>query len=214
MKIKNTIIGELAGLIRIGYRKKQWRKKYPDSKLVPVNDFDFKLVKAGRESYGDLKVISYGHTHKLVIGDFVSIAKNVTFMLDVEHNTNTIFTYPFKAKILQTTSCEAFGKGDIIVGNDAWIGYGATVLSGVKIGQGAVVAAGAVVTKDIPPYAIVGGNPAKIIKYRFPQEIIDKMLKINFEQLDKNFVETNIDRLYEEVRAEEQLAFLLEKETE
>ena len=70
-------------------------------------------------------------------------------------------------------------KGDIVVGDDVWIGENAIVCSGVTIGQGAIVAAGAIVTKDIEPYAIVGGNPAKVIKYRFNENIRKKLIQIN-----------------------------------
>lgn len=84
-----------------------------------------------------------------------------------------VSTYPFKRKLFHGGE-EAVSKGDIIVGDDVWVGYGATILSGVHIGQGAVIAAGAVVNKDVPPYAIVGGIPAKVIKYRFSESVCKK----------------------------------------
>jgi len=71
------------------------------------------------------------------------------------------------------------------------------ILSGVRIGRGAVIAAGAVVTKDIPPYAIVGGNPAKIIKFRFEQDVINELMNVDLAKIDKNFISTNIDLLYD-----------------
>ena len=71
-------------------------------------------------------------------------------------------------------------KGDIIIGNDVWIGAKSTIMSGVKIGHGAIVAAGAVVTKDVQPYSVVGGNPAKHIKFRFDERQIEKLLEINW----------------------------------
>jgi hypothetical protein len=72
------------------------------------------------------------------------------------------------------------GKGDIIIGNDVWIGAKSTIMSGVKIGHGAIVAAGAVVTKDVQPYSVVGGNPAKHIKFRFDEKQIEKLLEISW----------------------------------
>lgn len=80
---------------------------------------------------------------------------------------------------------EAYSNGPIVVSDDVWSGIDTMVMSGVTIGQGAVVAARSVVVKDVPPYAIVGGNPAKIIKYRFSSEIIEKLLKVNFKKLNK-----------------------------
>ena len=83
-----------------------------------------------------------------------------------------------------------------MVEDDAWIGYGATVLSGVRIGQGAVVAAGALVTKDVPAYAVVGGVPAKVIKYRFPEEICNRLQQVDYSKLTKEMVEAHLDELY------------------
>ena len=80
----------------------------------------------------------------------------------------------------------------VIIGNDVWIGSHALILGGVKIGDGAVIGAGAVVTKDVPPYAVVGGVPARIIKYRFSQEIIDKLLEIKWWNLPENILKENI----------------------
>lgn len=96
-------------------------------------------------------------------------------------------TFPFKVKFLNY-EVEALTKGPIIVKDDVWIGFGSFVLSGVTIGQGAVVAAGSVVTKDVPPYAIVGGNPARVIRYRFSNEQVDTLKRIDFSEIDEAWV--------------------------
>lgn len=106
---------------------------------------------------------------------------------------------------------EACTKGDIIVDDDVWIGERATIMSGVHIGQGAVIAAGSVVTHDIPPYAVVGGVPAKIIKYRFSKEIIDGLLKVDYSKLTKEMISTHIDELYSKLSDVKQLAWLPQK---
>ncbi len=100
------------------------------------------------------------------------------------------------------------GGGGIVVEDDVWIGFGATILSGVHIGQGAVVAAGALVTKDVPPYAIVGGVPAKLIKYRFEQELVRELVDIDYSRLDKQDVREHLDELYSELREKDQLGWL------
>lgn len=161
--------------------------------------FDMGLVSVGKSSYGELNVTTFSDRHRLIIGNYVSIAQHVTFLLDVEHRLDCISTYPFKVKIAESERQEAFAKGDIVVDDDGWIGYGATVMSGVHIGQGAVVAAGAVVTKDVPPYAIVGGVPAKVIKYRFSQSIIGFLLTLDYEKLDAELVQSHIDELYSSI---------------
>ena len=94
---------------------------------------------------------------------------------------------------------------------DLRIGYGATIMSGVHIGQGAVVAAGAVVTKDVPPYAIVGGVPAKVIKYRFEPDLIEELLKVDYSKLTKEDIEKHIDDLYTELKDPSQLDWMPKK---
>lgn len=185
-------------IIKLYFFKKKWNKIHKDSGIIPMNIFPIKLVDVGKYSYGELNIVTFNEKTKLKIGNFVSIAQHVSFLLDVEHPLDHISTYPFKVKILKTKKFEAFSKGDIIVDDDVWIGYGAIIMSGVHIGQGAVIAAGAVVTKNVPPYAIVGGVPAKIIKYRFDENTINKLLKIVFSKMTKDFIDKNIDILYKD----------------
>lgn len=120
------------------------------------------------------------------------------FLLSGEHKYNTFSTYPFNSKFNHIR--ESHSKGKIIVKDDVWIGYGSTILSGVTIGQGAIIGAQSVVIKDVPPYAIYAGG--KIIKYRFSQNIIDKLLKIDFSKINENFVRENIEVLYNEITDE------------
>ena len=119
---------------------------------------------------------------KLKIGKFCSIAEGVTFLLGGEHRIDFTTTYPFNALLKSFNYIEGHPhtKGDIIVENDVWIGINAKILSNVKIGNGAVIGANALVTKDVPPYAIVAGNPSRIIKYRFDENTIEKLQKIKW----------------------------------
>ena len=132
------------------------------------------------------------------IGHFCSISDNVKFIINNDHPTDHISTYPFKTRILHDKP-EAVSKGDIVVQDDVWIGLNATIMSGVEIGQGAIVAAGAVVTRNVPPYAIVGGVPAKVIKYRFEQDVVDKLMRIDYSQLDETFISDHLETLYQSV---------------
>ena len=161
-------------------------------------------------TYGQINAIVSGVDSNLTIGRFCSIASNVVFVLQSNHRLDCISTYPFKVKFGKEP-CEAITKGHIIIDDDVWIGFRATILSGVHIGQGAVVAAGAVVTKDVPPYAIVGGTPAKIIKYRFPPDIIENLLKIDYSKLDDEFIKTNIENFYQPITNPKQLDWILKK---
>lgn len=184
------------------YKKQEfeWRKKNKAYNFTHLKQkCNINNISVGYGSYGDLHIMDSGISgSKLKIGNYCSIAPEVMFILNSEHPTNYISTYPFKARILDIGE-EAISKGDITVKDDVWIGYRSTILSGVTIGQGAVIAAGAVVVKDVPPYAIVGGVPAKIIKYRFSDDIINKLVKVDFEKFDKNKIIRIKEMLYEPI---------------
>lgn len=195
--IKNSFLRRIKHSLRYAMFYVKWSKFNKRNDIEPQNIFPIECVQIGRYSYGELNVVTFNNKSNLKIGDFVSIAQHVTFLLDVEHYTNYISSFPFRVKVLDDKNPESYSKGDIIVDDDVWIGYGATILSGVHIGQGAVVAAGAVVTVDVPPYAVVGGVPAKIIKYRFNDNLIQKLLMIDYSKLTKQMIKQHIDDLYE-----------------
>ena len=124
---------------------------------------------------------------KLEIGKFCSIACGAKFLFtSAKHSSRSLSTYTFPiffdewdldvSKITKAWD----NRGDTIIGNDAWLGYDALIMSGVKIGDGAIIGARSIVTRDVPPYAVVGGTPAKHIKMRFEQSIIDKLQKIRW----------------------------------
>lgn len=118
----------------------------------------------------------------LKIGKYCSIAREVLMILG-NHRPDTITTYPFKNQCnfwpeAADATDDHSTKGDIVIGNDVWIGARANIMSGVTIGSGAIIATAAVVTRDVPPYAIVGGNPARVIKYRFPEKTIERLLAV------------------------------------
>lgn len=185
--------------IKLFFFRIKWVKKNRHNTTVPRRIFDETIVSVGRFSYGPLNVFSYGNPNeKLIIGDFVSISSDVKFILGGNHAINNILTFPFKVK-LYGQDTEASTKGPIIIEDDVWIGMNSLILSGVRIGQGAVVAAGSVVTKDIPAYSIVGGNPAKIIRYRFNSDTVNKLKNINFKKIDVDFIKKNIEVFYKDV---------------
>ena len=121
------------------------------------------LVECGDFTYGVPIVHRWDDTTRLKVGKFCSIGGNVQILLGGEHHTEWITTYPFDVLL---GGGVAKSKGDVIIGNDVWIGDDVMILSGVTIGDGAVIGAKSLVTKNVPDYAIYGGNPAKFIRYR------------------------------------------------
>ncbi|HIT00071.1 MAG TPA: CatB-related O-acetyltransferase [Candidatus Faecaligallichristensenella faecipullorum] len=124
---------------------------------------------------------------RLIIGKFCSIACGAKFLFNsANHSLASLSTYPFPIFYeewglnIQDVAAAWDNKGDIVIGNDVWIGYEAVVLAGVTIGDGAVIGARAVVTKDVPPYAVVGGVPARLIRRRFPDDTISALLALKW----------------------------------
>jgi len=139
---------------------------------------------------------------KLKVGKFCSIACGAKFLFtSANHTMHSISTYPFPIFFeewgLDVTNITSAwdNKGDIVIGNDVWIGYEAVVLSGVTIGDGAIIGTRAVVTKDVPPYTIVGGIPAKPIRKRFSDEVISKLLELQWWNWPENRIKENIDAI-------------------
>jgi len=133
---------------------------------------------------------------KLIIGKFCSIASDVKFIMNGgNHRTDWLTNYPFP--IFQhgweiAMPEEWPNKGDTIIGNDVWLGYNATIMPGIKVGDGAIIATNSVVTKDVPPYAVVGGNPATIIRKRFDDETINKLLEVRWWDWDIEKITANL----------------------
>jgi acetyltransferase-like isoleucine patch superfamily enzyme len=153
----------------------------------------------GRFTYGVPIVKDWHHGATLKIGNFCSIAENVTILLGGNHSTDWISTFPFGVMFDEVRDKSYMhptkSKGDVIIGNDVWLGMNVTILSGVTIGDGAAVAACAVVTKNVPPYTIVGGNPAKPLKKRFSDEEIIKLLEIQWWRWEISKIEENVQTI-------------------
>jgi len=139
----------------------------------------------GKYTYGNVNMYYSNENAKLVVGNFCSIAANVNIYLGGNHRSDWVTTYPF-GHIHQETfpSFNGHGhpatKGDVIIGNDVWISSDVTIMSGVTIGDGAIIANNSHIVSNVEPYSIVGGNPAKCIKYRFTPEQIEKLLEIKW----------------------------------
>ena len=164
----------------------------------------FPTITFGKRSYFDQSCHFRTNTDipgNLLVGHYSALASNCTFIIASDHNKRSASTYPFKEvyqlldenyplldKLSKNTPLFKSTR-QCIVGSDCWLGNGAKVVGNVRIGNGAIVGSGAVVTKDVPPYAVVAGNPAKIVKYRFSPEIIQKLQCLRWWHWDTAKVE-------------------------
>lgn len=154
---------------------------------------DFRYLKEdsfkniGHQSYDNGAVVYRWSNAEINIGKYCSISYDVNFVIDDGgHTYNTITSYPFKSnKISENRGIE--------IGNDVWVGLGSTILYGVKIGDGATIAAGSVVTKDVEPYTVVGGVPAKIIKEKCTREEAQQMQKIAWWDWGQETIENRVE---------------------
>lgn len=184
-----------------GYDRLCFLKNVISSPNIIVGDYtyydDFKDV-ANFEK--NVKYLFDFTGDKLIIGKFCMIASGATFIMNgANHLSKAISAYPFAIfgngweDAMEGKSYPI--KGDTVIGNDVWIGYNATILAGVTIGDGAIIATNATVTKDVEPYSIVGGNPAKLIRKRFSEEEIEKLLMLKWWDKDIEWITQNVQKL-------------------
>jgi acetyltransferase-like isoleucine patch superfamily enzyme len=186
----------LINRLRLRALQRQWRRRNRHNRTEAGSIFDPAKVSVGNFTYGRLNVASSHYAdERLEIGHFCSIAGAVWFFLAGNHFVERPTTFPMHGMVSGQGGRDGYSKGAIIVASDVWIGFGAIVLSGVKIGQGAVVGAGSVVSRDVPPYAIVAGNRAEVVKYRFPDSTIAELMNLDFSRWTKDLCLRHVDLL-------------------
>lgn len=194
--------------------RREWRKKNQHNYTrigQYTNIQNLEKITVGKYTYGKLNVRFFGNPkERLEIGAFCSIAEEVEFICGGEHNYKKLLTYPVENTFFSGKS-EAICKGPVCIRDDVWIGERAMILSGVTIGQGAVIAAGSIISKDVPPYAITDGH--RIIKYRFSSDMIEKLLNIDVSGISEECIRNN-ERLFNAELNMQYLEDILELENE
>ena len=169
---------------------------------IIVGDYTYYDDKDGPERFQDHVTHHYDFVgDKLIIGKFCAIARGIEFVMNgANHRMNSVTTYPFNIMghgwEAQTPSLDDLPlKGDTVVGNDVWIGQNVTVMPGVHIGNGAIIAANSVVAKDVPPYCVAGGNPCRVIRKRFDDELIDYLQALEWWNWEPRKIFEHLDVL-------------------
>lgn len=168
------------------------RSKIPE--LIPTDS----RVSVGKFTYGNPRFMLWDDSERIQIGAFCAIAEEVVIFGGGEHRTDWVTTFPLRLAFdapLAGRDGHPTSKGITVIGNDVWIGYRAMILSGVTVGDGAVIGAGAVVAADVAPYAIVAGNPAKVVRHRFSANEIGELLALRWWDWDLSRIEANISML-------------------
>lgn len=156
--------------------------------------FRYPQYQIGRWTYGQPKIHDWGSGGTLKIGAFTSIGPGVQILLGGEHDITRFSSFPFHV-FWKTSDAQGYmreTKGDVVIGSDVWIGLNAVILSGVTIGDGAVIGAGSIISGNVPPYAVVCGNPQQIIKMRFDELTINRLLEIKWWNWADDKIEANI----------------------
>lgn len=159
--------------------KLRWRKKNKHNSTNASSIFNIDSVCVGNRSYGDLNILQFDQDAELIIGSNVSIAAEVNFLLGGEHDYRCLSTWPYQSLVYKREG--KWTNYKTVVEDDVWIGYGSTILTGVKIGKGSVIGAKSVVAKDIPPFSVYVGN--KVIKKRFSPVVVEKIANIDFKNI-------------------------------
>lgn len=170
-----------------GHPRVVFLKAVVDAPNIEVGDYSYYDDPVAPERF-QTEAVLYHYPFmgdRLVIGRYVAIASGARFIMNgANHALDGISTFPFAifggawAEAVDPATFAEGGRGDTVIGDDVWIGNGATILPGVTIGPGAIVAASAVVSRDVPPYAVVAGNPARVVKMRFPPDVIARLLAV------------------------------------
>lgn len=213
-KIKSLIIAVGVFLFR------QFDRLLTYSRIAPADLGPH--VKVGRHTYGIYKhnvaLAPSANPPSLTVGNFCSIAPGVMFLVNADHALDLPSTFPFRTHLFYSTkdwekarcrNADVISRGPIEIGHDVWIGQNTMVLSGVTIGTGAVIGGSSVVTKNIPPYAIAVGNPARVLKHRFSPELIEKLLQSEWwllsdhdlRRLDRQLYSKDIEAFLQAVEA-------------
>lgn len=188
-----------------GYPRAVFLKNFVTRPNIEVGDFSYYDDPGGAERFDERNVLHHYpelYGDKLIIGRFCALATGVRFVMNgANHAMGGFSTYPFNIfgngweAGFDPETWTGQSKGDTVVGNDVWLGMETLVMPGVTIGDGAIVATGSIVVDDIPPYAVAGGNPAKIIRKRFDDATIEVLLEIGWWDWSVKTISDNLDAI-------------------
>lgn len=196
--------------MKLALHRARWRARNSHNFTTAETLFPLDQVRVGQFTYGPLSLRFFGSPGEAVeIGSFCSIANDVSILAGGEHPLDHPTTYPLRRNLLGDADVGSASRGRVEIGDDVWIGHGATILSGVRVGQGAVIGAGSVVRNSIPPYAIYARGG--VVKFRFVEEVRASLLGITWGRISRDEVARNIDLLEAVLEDQQQAEELVRK---
>jgi len=157
------------------------------------------MITIGRNTYtpGDTQYRFWLPTENIIIGNFCSIADQVMICAGGQHRTDLVSSFPFGIKMMNYPTDPVYKTTmNTTIGSDVWIGTKSVIIGGVNVGHGAVIATASVVLTDVPPYAVVAGNPAKVMRFRFSKSLVERMLKIAWWDWSDDIIKANVSWFY------------------
>ena len=189
------MINIIKNLFKVFKKQKKYKNYFLKDNLK--KEIEANLAEVGKWSYGNPSIYRWDWKSKVIIGNFCSLGPDINFYVGGDHRADWISTSPlpasqFSKTFKKTKSIKNFAKskGDIVIGHDVWIGGRSTILSGVTIGTGAIIAAGSLVVNDVEPYTISGGNPNRVIKKRFEDSTIKRILDTEWWLLEDSKIDS------------------------
>ena len=189
------MINIIKNLFKVFKKQKKYKNYFLKDNLK--KEIDTNLAEVGKWSYGNPDIYRWDWKSKIIIGNFCSLGPDINFYVGGDHRADWISTSPLPAtqfnetfKKAKSVKNFAKSKGDIVIGHDVWIGGRSTILSGVTIGTGAIIAAGSLVVNDVEPYTISGGNPNRVIKKRFEDSTIKRILDTEWWLLEDSKIDS------------------------
>lgn len=192
--IERLLAGSPTRRLLLRSKAREYSLRFPGARISPQSQIPKGDISIGRGTYGRFEIRLFHPSDRVVIGNYCSIAREVLVLAGGEHRTDTVATYPLRAKLdTYRVNPDVASKGAVEIGSDVWFGVRTTVLSGVEIGNGAIVGACSVVTKDVPPFAVVAGNPARQLRSRFSDDVIEELQRIAWWQWPEDRIKRHTD---------------------
>lgn len=194
LRVLKELTKPVVDAVQLAKHKVRWHQANTHNNTTASTVFPVERVTVGAHTYGPLNLHFFGHpAESIQIGSLCSIAADVHFLAGGEHPTNRPTTFPLNHYFADRSDIGSTPRGPIRIADDVWIGRGCLILSGVTIGQGAVIGAGSIIARDVPAYAVYAGG--RVVRYRFDEPTVARMSQLDWNQIGPDELTKNLELL-------------------